>query len=68
MFKFGFSEEELMLRDMVNDFAINELKPKILANAIKSSVRLRINTEKIKKDWNWHNEEEKLLNVYRRLK
>jgi len=27
MFKFGFSEEELMLRDMVNDFATNELKP-----------------------------------------
>ncbi len=27
MFEFGFTEEQLMLREMVRDFAINELKP-----------------------------------------
>ncbi len=27
MFEFGFTEEQLMLREMVRDFAVNELKP-----------------------------------------
>lgn len=27
MFEFGFTEEQIMLRDMVRDFAVNELKP-----------------------------------------
>lgn len=27
MFEFGFTEEQLMLREMVHDFAVNELKP-----------------------------------------
>ena len=27
MFEFGFTEEQLMLREMVRDFANNELKP-----------------------------------------
>jgi alkylation response protein AidB-like acyl-CoA dehydrogenase len=45
MFKFGFTEEQLMLRDMVNDFATNELKPV----AAKIDEEERIPDEIIKK-------------------
>jgi len=47
---------------------IKDLTPKILAEAIKKSSKLKVNPKKIKKEWNWCNEEKKLLLAYRRLK
>jgi len=45
MFEFKFTEEQLMLREMVRDFAINELKP----IAQKIDAEEKIPTEIIKK-------------------
>jgi glycosyltransferase involved in cell wall biosynthesis len=48
--------------------SIEDINPEKLREALNKIKNIKVNSEKIIKDWNWKNEEKKLLKVYEGLK